>query len=126
MYLTRHVHVFQPAGGGGGDGGGGDDDDYFHEGDDEGDGEGGGQNSSANSFFRTIIPESYDKLSIGAVFAEWMRTIQDLPAILRQAVTMGLFSSAQLVRFFSMDVRPNVTRAVSRALPPTVRPYASQ
>jgi len=30
---------------------------------------------------------------------------------------MGLFSSAQLVRFLSMDVRPNATRAVQRSLP---------
>ncbi len=49
-----------------------------------------------------------------------MRTVADLPAILRQAVTMGLFSSAQLVRFFAMDVRPNVTRTVTRNLPPSV------
>jgi hypothetical protein len=106
--------------GGGGDGGGDDDDDYFNEGDDDGDGE-GGEGSASTGFFRAVIPESYDKFSIGAVFAEWMRTVQELPAILRQAVTMGLFSSAQLVRFFSMDVRPSVTRAVSRRLPPTVR-----
>jgi hypothetical protein len=30
---------------------------------------------------------------------------------------MGLFSSAQLVRFLSMDVRPGVARSVSRTLP---------
>ena len=104
-------------GGGGGDGDGGDDDDYFNE-DGDGEGEGG---EGQNSWLRTVIPESYDKFSIGAVFAEWMRTIADLPLILRRAVEMGLFSSAQLVRFFSMDVRPNVTRSLSRALPPTVR-----
>ena len=33
---------------------------------------------------------------------------------------MGLFSSAQLVRFLSMDVRPSVARAVTRSLPPQV------
>eukprot|EP00197_Chlamydomonas_leiostraca_P002373 CAMPEP_0202858132 /NCGR_PEP_ID=MMETSP1391-20130828/788_1 /ASSEMBLY_ACC=CAM_ASM_000867 /TAXON_ID=1034604 /ORGANISM="Chlamydomonas leiostraca, Strain SAG 11-49" /LENGTH=566 /DNA_ID=CAMNT_0049537017 /DNA_START=145 /DNA_END=1845 /DNA_ORIENTATION=+ len=107
-------------GGGGGDGGGGDDDDYFNENEDDGEGEGGQGGSAGLSFFRSIIPESYDKFSIGAVLAEWMKTVQELPAILRQAVTMGLFSSAQLVRFFSMDVRPNVTRTISRALPPTI------
>ena len=69
---------------------------------------------------RTVIPESYDKLSIAAVFAEWMRTVSDLPLIIRRAVEMGLFSSAQLVRFFSLDVRPSMARAVSRNLPPTV------
>jgi hypothetical protein len=31
---------------------------------------------------------------------------------------MGLFSSAQLVRFLAMDVRPNALRSISRALPP--------
>lgn len=103
-------------GGGGGDDGG-DDDDYFGEGED---GDGDGEGEARDGFFRVAIPESYDKLSIGAVLAEWMKTVAELPAILRQAVTMGLFSSAQLVRFFSMDVRPNVTRAVSRRLPPSV------
>ena len=106
--------------GGGGGGGDDDDDDFFQGGDDEGDGDGSGDQHQ-NAFFRQVIPESYDKLSIGAVFAEWMRTIQDLPHILRQAVQMGLFSSAQLVRFFAMDVRPSITRTVSRCLPPTVR-----
>lgn len=106
------------AGGGGGDGGGGDDDDYFGE--EDGDGEGEGGDRARDGFFRAVIPESYDKFSVGAVFAEWMRTVHELPAIIRQAVTMGLFSSAQLVRFFAMDVRPNLTRAVSRRLPPSV------
>lgn len=106
-------------GGGGGGGDDGDDDDYFEE---DGDGEGEGQ-GSGDSFFRTAIPEQYDKFSIGAVFAEWMKTVADLPLILRRAVEMGLFSSAQLVRFFSMDVRPNITRAVSRNMPPSVSNY---
>ena len=62
----------------------------------------------------------YDRLSIGAVLAEWMKTIAELPLIVKRAVEMGLISSAQLVRFFSMDVRPNITRMVSRTLPPQV------
>lgn len=33
---------------------------------------------------------------------------------------MGLFSSAQLVRFCSMDMRPNIARALSRKLPLSV------
>lgn len=45
----------------------------------------------------------------------------DLPLILRQAAQMGLFSSAALVRFLSMDVRPSMTRFVTRTLPPSVR-----
>ena len=106
--------------GGGGDGGGNnDDDDFFNE--EEGDGEGGGEHGAEGGLFATIaVAESYDKLSIAAVFAEWMRTVADLPLIIRRAVEMGLFSSAQLVRFFSMDVRPSVARTVTRALPPAV------
>lgn len=116
--IGKHNHN----GGGGGDGGGDDDDDFFNEeGDGEGDGEGEG---SGNPLLRTVVPESYDKFSLGAVFAEWMRTVADLPLIIRRAVEMGLFSSAQLVRFFSMDVRPNLVRSVSRSLPPSVSPCA--
>ncbi|GIL62854.1 hypothetical protein Vafri_17075 [Volvox africanus] len=109
--IGKNIHN----GGGGGDGDGGDDDDYFNE---DGDGDGEGDGEGGDAFFRILIPESYDKLSIGAVFSEWMRTVAELPLILRRAVEMGLFSSAQLVRFFSMDVRPNLTRTVSRSLPP--------
>lgn len=98
-------------GGGGGDDGG-DDDDYFGDFDgEEGDGGDGG-------FFRVVLPELYDRITINAVLSEWFRTVADLPLVLRQAVTMGLFSSAQLVRFLSMDVRPNLVRAVSRSASP--------
>lgn len=55
-----------------------------------------------------------------APWQEWYKTMADMPAILRQAAQMGLFSSAALVRFLSMDVRPNVTRFVTRSLPPAV------
>lgn len=107
--------------GGGGDGGGNnDDDDFFNDEEGDGDGEGNGYGSEGGLFATLAIAESYDKLSIAAVFAEWMRTVADLPMIIRRAVEMGLFSSAQLVRFFSMDVRPSVARAVSRNLPPSV------
>lgn len=51
---------------------------------------------------------------------EWYKTMGDMPLILRQAAQMGLFSSAALVRFLSMDVRPNVTRFITRSLPPSV------
>jgi len=102
-------------GGGGGDGGDGDDDDYFEENEPEGEGEGAG-----DGFFRTmVIPELYDKVSVTAVLQEWMKAMIDLPIIIRRAVEMGLLSSAQLVRFLSMDVRPNAARAASRALPPS-------
>ncbi|EIE24610.1 hypothetical protein COCSUDRAFT_40961 [Coccomyxa subellipsoidea C-169] len=100
--------------GGGGDNDGGDDDDYFDN-FDGGDGEGDDGN-----FFRTVIEQLYDRKSINAVLQEWFRTLESLPAILRGSVEMGLFSSAQLVRFLSMDVRPNVARAVTRSLPPQV------
>ena len=100
--------------GGGGDGDDGDDDDYFDE---FGDGDGDGD---SDTFFRTVIQQLYTKEAIDAVLQEWFRTVADLPAIIRQSVSMGLFSSAQLVRFLSMDVRPNVTRAVTRTMPPAV------
>lgn len=100
--------------GGGGDGDGGDDDDYFNEfGDGDGDGDGDG-------FFRKVFGEIYDAKAINAVLQEWYKTMADLPLILRQAAQMGLFSSAALVRFMSMDVRPNVTRFVTRSLPAPV------
>ncbi len=100
--------------GGGGDGGDGDDDDYFNEfGDGDGDGDGDG-------FFRKVFGELYDAKAINAVLQEWYKTMADLPLILRQAAQMGLFSSAALVRFMSMDVRPNVTRFVTRSLPAPV------
>mmetsp|Transcript_35563 Transcript_35563/g.100668 ORF Transcript_35563/g.100668 Transcript_35563/m.100668 type:complete len:499 (+) Transcript_35563:398-1894(+) len=96
--------------GGGGDGDDGDDDDYFDDGEDgDGDGDGG--------FFRVALPELYDQITLNAVMAEWFRSVADLPVILRQAVSMGLISSAQLVRFLSMDVRPGLARTVSRYTP---------
>lgn len=101
--------------GGGGDGDDGDDDDYFDE---FGDGDGDGD---SDDFFRTVVQQLYTKEAIDAVLQEWFRTVADLPAIIRQSVSMGLFSSAQLVRFLSMDVRPNVTRAVTRTMPLAVR-----
>lgn len=107
-------------GGGGGDGDGGDDDDYFGgEGDGEGDGQ-GGSGGGGDGFFRTALPELYDRLTIAAVLQEWYKTVVELPLFIRRAVEMGLFSSAQLVRFLSMDVRPNVVRSVSRTLPSEV------
>lgn len=82
-------------------------------GDGDGDGDGDG-------FFRKVFKELYDTQAIQAVLQEWYKTMADMPAILRQAATMGLFSSAALVRFLAMDVRPNVTRLVTRSLPPAV------
>ena len=73
-----------------------------------------------------MLAQLYDEASINAVLQEWFRTVADLPLILRQAVSMGLFSSAQLVRFLSMDVRPSVTRAVTRRMPPQVCVCAPQ
>lgn len=99
-------------GGGGGDDGSDDDDEYNFE---DGDGD-----DSTDAFFRKVIGQLYTPEAINAVLQEWFRTIGDLPAIIRQSVQLGLFSSAQLVRFLSMDVRPNVTRAVTRTLPPSV------
>lgn len=100
-------------GGGGGDDGG-DDDDYFNE---FGDGEEGDGN---DAFFRKVFKELYDAKAIQAVLQEWFKTMADMPLILRQAAEMGLFSSAALVRFLAMDVRPSVTRFVTRSMPPAV------
>ena len=91
----------------------GDDDDYFNFDDEGGDGDG-------DRFFRTVIKQLYTPEAINAVLQEWFRTLATLPAIIRQSVELGLFSSAQLVRFLSMDVRPGMTRAVTRSLPPAV------
>jgi hypothetical protein len=76
---------------------------------------------SNDGFFRKVFKELYDTKAINAVLQEWYKTIGDMPLILRQAVEMGMLSSAALVRFLSMDVRPNVTRLVTRTLPPQVR-----
>lgn len=67
--LTSDMLSCSSAGGGGG-GGDDDDDDFFN--DEEGDGEGEGE-AAGTGFFRALTPESYDKLSIGAVLAEWMK-----------------------------------------------------
>lgn len=99
--------------GGGGDGDGGDDDDYFGDFGEDGDGDGDG-------WFRKVFAELYTAEAIAAVLQEWYKTMADLPLILRQAAQMGLFSSAALVRFLSMDVRPSMTRFVTRTLPPSV------
>lgn len=53
--------------GGGGEGDGGDDDDYSF-----GDGEEGGE-GDGDGFFRKVLPQLYDKISIGAVLSEWYR-----------------------------------------------------
>lgn len=99
--------------GGGGDGDDGDDDDYFDEGDDDGDGD-------EESIFttRNVLPELFDKATIEAVMAEWFRTLADLPAGIRMAVEMGLVSSAQLWRFFTLDCKPTIVRTVARVTPP--------
>jgi hypothetical protein len=97
-------------GGGGGDGDEGDDDDYFEEGDDD-DGEEG--------FFstRAAIGETFDRKAIQAVLSEWFKTMESLPGGIRMAVEMGIVSSLALVRFMTVNVRPSVVRAVSRATP---------
>ena len=81
------------------------------DGDGDGDGEG---------FFRKVVKELYDLDAINAVLAEWFMTIADMPLILRDAISRNHFSSAALVRFLSMDMRPNTTRFVARSLPPVV------
>jgi hypothetical protein len=98
--------------GGGGDGGDDDDDDYL--GDGEGDGDDG---SKLKGFLRALVAQLYDEPSLAAVLTEWGRTMGDLPAIIRQQVAMGLFSSAQLGRFLAVDARPSTVRALTRLVP---------
>jgi len=98
--------------GGGGDGDDGDDDDYFDDDDEEGE-----DDNSMFSRRRGQIPECFDRITIEAVLAEWYKTLYSLPSGLRMAVEMGLVSSAQLVRFISVDARPSLVRAVSRHTP---------
>jgi len=96
-------------GGGGGDDGG-DDDDYF---DFNEDGEGG----DGDGWLRQIFPENYSRIAIQAILEEWFRTVAGLPLWLRGMVEMGLFSSQQLARFFTLDMRPSLVRNLSRNLP---------
>lgn len=100
--------------GGGGEGGDDDDDDYFNF--DDGDGDGGSE-----GFFRTVLKQLYDENSIKAVLQEWFHTLGTLPFFIGQLVEMRRFSSAELYRVLSMDVRPNITRAVTRSLPPAIQ-----
>ncbi|CAM6115685.1 unnamed protein product [Calypogeia fissa] len=99
---------------GGGDGGDddGDDDDYFGEDDDGDDGDDGG-------FFgrRVLVPEVFDRKIVEAVLEEWFITMRNLPAGIRQAVEMGLISTALVVRFITLNARPTMTRAITRSLP---------
>ena len=68
-----------------------------------------------------MVQELYDPKALAAVMAEWGRTISDIPAFIQQSVQLGVYSSAQLMRFMTLDVRPNMTRAASRMLPASVR-----
>lgn len=99
---------------GGGDGGDddGDDDDYF---DDFDDGDEGGDDGLFRR--RIVLQELFDRKFVDAVLNEWQRTVMDLPAGMRQAYEMGLISSAQMVKFLTINARPTVSRFVSRSLP---------
>jgi hypothetical protein len=102
---------------GGGDGGDddGDDDDYFGEDDGDDDGDNSGLFGR-----RVVVPEMFDRKYVEAILQEWFRTINDLPAGIRQAVELGLISSAQMVRFWSVNARPTMTRTLSRMAPQSV------
>ena len=99
-------------GGGGGDGDEGDDDAYG-EGDEDGPEDG-------FLALRDVLAEQFDAASLGAVLAEWGRTLAALPAGLRLAAQMGLVSSRQLARALALDARPGAVRAARRALPAPV------
>lgn len=99
---------------GGGDGGDddGDDDDYYDEFDDGDEGDEGGLFRR-----RKFLEELFDRKFVDAVLNEWQKTVMDLPAGFRQAYEMGLVSSAQMVKFLSINARPTATRFISRTLP---------
>eukprot|EP00850_Spirogloea_muscicola_P014278 SM000101S09276 [mRNA] locus=s101:323761:326612:+ [translate_table: standard] len=98
---------------GGGDGGddGGDDDDYMG-------GEDDGDDGDDDSFIRkAVLAELFDRETIQAVLQEWYKTMRDVPVGMRQALELGLISSAQVVRVMSMNARPTMARTVSRLVP---------
>ena len=68
----------------------------------------------------SVLQELYDPKALAAVMSEWGRTIQDIPAFIQMSVEMGVYSSAQLMRFMTLDVRPNMTRSATRLLPQAV------
>lgn len=107
--LGKSIHH---GGGDGGDDGGGDDDDYFDDFEDGDEGDEGGL------FRRRILfPEIFDRKFVDAVLNEWKKTVMNLPAGLRQAYEMGLVSSAQMVKFLSINARPTTSRSISRLMP---------
>ena len=128
LNLTQEVRISQPktddAGGGGdignrifnGGGGDGDDSDDDEYQDDFGDDEEGDPKVGLFDI-RDALPELFDKATMECVLSEWYKTVVSLPAGLRMAVEMSVISSAQLVRFLSMDYRPQLTRSLTRALP---------
>jgi len=129
LNLQQEVRISQPktddAGGGGdignrifnGGGGDGDDSDDDEYQDDFGDDEEGDAGKVGLFDIREALPELFDKATMECILSEWYKTVVSLPAGLRLAVEMSVISSAQLVRFLSMDYRPQLTRSLTRALP---------
>ncbi|KAJ3671717.1 hypothetical protein LUZ60_007796 [Juncus effusus] len=99
---------------GGGDGGDddGDDDDYFGDFDEE-------EGDDRGLFRRRVVfqEQLFDRKFVDAVLQEWCKTMVNLPAGLCQAYEMGLVSSAQMVKYFTVNARPTTSRFISRALP---------
>eukprot|EP00850_Spirogloea_muscicola_P003868 SM000016S01856 [mRNA] locus=s16:284352:287208:- [translate_table: standard] len=62
-------------------------------------------------------PQLFDRETIQAVLQEWYKTMRDVPVGMRQALELGLISSAQVVRVMSMNARPTMARTVSRLVP---------
>jgi hypothetical protein len=120
--VKQQVPSIAEAGGGGGigkkifnggDGGGGDDDDdddYFQGGD--GDGEG----DDSVWWHRVPLSQLYDAITVKAVLAEWCLTVEQLPRFLQMLASMRYYSTAQWVRYLAFHERPNLFRAVERAL----------
>lgn len=96
--------------GGGGDGDDGDDDDYFNE---DGDGDEGDE---GKWWHKVPLKQLYDAATVRAVLSEWCMTVETLPGFLRMLASMQYYSTAQWVRYLTMQERPNMFRTIERSL----------
>eukprot|EP00892_Ulva_mutabilis_P004490 jgi/Ulvmu1/2412/UM133_0013.1 len=95
--------------GGGGGGDDDDDDEYFEEGDGE-------DPDDGKWWHRVPLDKLYDAATVRAVLSEWCTTVETLPAFLRMLASMQYYSSAQWVRYLTIQDRPNMFRALERTL----------
>lgn len=111
------------AGGGGGmgkgifmGGGGGDDDDDDDDDYEKDDGDSEDPEAEGMWWHKTPLAQLYDQANVRAVLSEWFMTVESLPGFLRMVASMQYYSTAQWVRYLTMQERPNLFRSVERAL----------